>query len=84
MESLCEINVRSLLPTVSVPTLYFSVMRPNRASGRRSSTAAEIPNARFVPLASSNHILLADERAWKIFVQELGAFLDGKTLRIPH
>ena len=37
--------------------------------------AAEIPHARFVPLDTGNHILLADEPAWKVFLEELAAFL---------
>ena len=42
-------------------------------AGRR--LAAAIPNARFLPLEGSNHILRADEPAWSIFTKELGAFL---------
>jgi len=37
--------------------------------------AALVPNARFVPLESRNHILLADEPAWPRFVEEVRAFL---------
>lgn len=37
--------------------------------------ASLIPDARFVVLDSSNHILLADEPAWERFVSELGSFL---------
>jgi len=37
--------------------------------------AAEIPNARFVPLASANHLLLAEEPSWGKFLEELAAFL---------
>ena len=36
--------------------------------------AARIPDARFVLLESANHILLADEPAWRAFVSELRAF----------
>jgi pimeloyl-ACP methyl ester carboxylesterase len=76
MEACDKINVRALLPSVSVPTIVF------HSDGDRAVPpdegrilAAEIPNARFVPLSSANHLLLADEPAWGIFVQELGAFL---------
>jgi DNA-binding NarL/FixJ family response regulator len=34
-----------------------------------------IPNARFVPLNSKNHILLEDEPAWGRFLAELRTFL---------
>jgi pimeloyl-ACP methyl ester carboxylesterase/DNA-binding CsgD family transcriptional regulator len=37
--------------------------------------AALIPDARLVLLESANHILLADEPAWRYFVSELHAFL---------
>ena len=40
--------------------------------------ASLIPGARFVPLASRNHILLANEPAWPVFLREVDAFLgDG-------
>jgi len=71
-----EIDVRSLLPSVSVPTIVFQCDRDQIVPAQEGRIlAAEIPNARFVPLPSANHILLADEPAWNIFVQELGAFL---------
>ncbi len=41
--------------------------------GRR--VASEMPNARFLPLNSDNHVLLPDEPAWTEFVAELHAFL---------
>jgi pimeloyl-ACP methyl ester carboxylesterase len=34
-----------------------------------------IPNSRFVPLDSCNHILLEDEPAWPIFLSEVESFL---------
>jgi len=43
--------------------------------------AAEIPNTRFVPLSSANHLLLADEPAWRMFLEELGRFLQWQQ---PH
>jgi pimeloyl-ACP methyl ester carboxylesterase/DNA-binding CsgD family transcriptional regulator len=43
------------------------------SEGRRLATL--IPGARFVPLESRNHILLADEPAWEQFRAELDAFL---------
>jgi pimeloyl-ACP methyl ester carboxylesterase/DNA-binding winged helix-turn-helix (wHTH) protein len=76
MEVCDEINVRNLLPLVSTPTIVFQCDRDQIIPPQEGRIlAAEIPNARFVPLSSANHILLADEPAWAIFVQELGAFL---------
>ena len=37
--------------------------------------ASLIPGARFVPLASRNHLLRADEPAWEAFLAEVHAFL---------
>jgi len=37
--------------------------------------ASHIPDARLVPLESRNHILLEDEPAWPVFVEEVTAFL---------
>ena len=82
MEACDEISVRALLPSVSVPTIVFQCDGDRVVPGEEGRIlAAEIPNARFVPLASANHILLADEPAWKIFVQELGAFLGWQDAR---
>ena len=35
-----------------------------------------IPGARLVPLQSRNHILLADEPAWGVFIDEVEPFLE--------
>ena len=45
--------------------------------------AALIPNARLILLESPNHILLADEPAWKYFVSEMHAFLGTGPLTRP-
>jgi hypothetical protein len=37
--------------------------------------AAGIPGARFVPLPSRNHLVLDNEPAWQIILNELGEFL---------
>jgi pimeloyl-ACP methyl ester carboxylesterase len=85
MEACDKINVRALLPSVSVPTIVFH-SDGDRAvpSDEGRILAAEIPNARFVPLSSANHLLLADEPAWGIFVEELGAFLGWQGHRRSH
>ena len=71
-----EINVRPLLPKVSVPTIVFHSDRDRVAPPEEGRIlAAEIPGARFVPLPSGNHLLLAKEPAWKMFREELESFL---------
>ena len=38
--------------------------------------AADIPGARYVSLPSANHLVLEEEPAWRMFLEELGLFLD--------
>ena len=69
-------DVRDLLPGLSVPTLVLHARRDRMidfALGRE--LAARIPGARLVALDSDNHITLADEPAWSVFVDEVTAFL---------
>jgi pimeloyl-ACP methyl ester carboxylesterase/DNA-binding winged helix-turn-helix (wHTH) protein len=76
MEACDAINVRPLLRTLTVPTIVFHCDRDRAVPPEEGSIlAAEIPGARFVPLSSPNHLLLADEPAWRVFVDELGQFL---------
>jgi pimeloyl-ACP methyl ester carboxylesterase/DNA-binding CsgD family transcriptional regulator len=61
---------------VASPTLVVHAREDALApfsEGRMLATL--IPGARFVPLESPNHILLADEPAWQQFRAELHAFL---------
>ena len=63
LEACDEINVRGLLPSVSVTTIVFQCDDDRAPAEEGRILAAEIPNARFVPLPSANHILFADEPA---------------------
>ena len=73
-----DIDVTDLAPEVRCPAL---VLHPDRDArvpfdeGRL--LAGLIPGARFVPLASRNHILLEHEPAWKRWLEEVHAFLPG-------
>jgi pimeloyl-ACP methyl ester carboxylesterase len=61
---------------VSVPTLVMHARDEAVVpfdQGRR--LAAGIPGARFVPLASRNHLILEDEPAFPRFLEEMRAFL---------
>lgn len=40
--------------------------------------AAKIPGAKFIPLESSNHILLEGEPAWQRFLDEVQNFIDAR------
>jgi DNA-binding CsgD family transcriptional regulator len=71
-----DIDVTDLLAEVSVPTLIAHASEDAAvpfAEGRL--LAAGIPNARFLPLESRNHILLADEPAWPVFLAALREFV---------
>jgi DNA-binding winged helix-turn-helix (wHTH) protein/pimeloyl-ACP methyl ester carboxylesterase len=59
MEEFGRIDVRDVLSSVD--------------EGRR--LAAAIPGARFVPLPGQNHLMLSDEPAWPLFLEETGRFL---------
>jgi pimeloyl-ACP methyl ester carboxylesterase len=72
------LDVTSSAKAVAVPTLVL------HADGDRAVpfeqgrlVAGLIPDARFVPLHSTNHILLADEPAWPEFLAEVTDFAAG-------
>jgi pimeloyl-ACP methyl ester carboxylesterase/DNA-binding SARP family transcriptional activator len=75
-EAAGQLDVRELLPKVTVPTLVLhsrgDAMVPIEA-GRL--LASSIPNARFVALPGQNHIMLEDEPALARFFEELRDFL---------
>ena len=78
MRACDAINVRPLLPSISIPTIIFHCDRDRIAPPQEGRIlAAEIPGARFVPLTSANHLLLATEPAWQIFREELASFLNS-------
>jgi len=77
MERDGDIDVRPLLSQVRTPTLVIHgdhdhVVVPER--GRQ--LAAGIPGARYVSLPSANHLMLQEEPAWSLFLEELGLFLN--------
>jgi pimeloyl-ACP methyl ester carboxylesterase len=71
-----DTDVSALLGQVSVPTLVMHARDDARVpfdQGRR--LAAGIHGARFVSLASRNHLILEDEPAFPRFVEEITSFL---------
>jgi class 3 adenylate cyclase/pimeloyl-ACP methyl ester carboxylesterase len=71
-----DTDVSALLGQVSVPTLVMHARDDGRVpfdQGRQ--LAAGIPGARFVSLASRNHLILEDEPAFPRFVEEIRSFL---------
>lgn len=73
-----ELDITALAKQVACPALVLHADRDARVpfeEGRR--LASLIPGARFVPLASANHVLLEDEPAWRHWLEEVRAFLPG-------
>jgi ATP/maltotriose-dependent transcriptional regulator MalT len=71
-----EVDNRSLGPRVNCPTLVLHAREDGRVPFEEArSLAAIIPDARFVPLESRNHILVEGEPAWQQFAAELEDFL---------
>jgi pimeloyl-ACP methyl ester carboxylesterase len=76
MEALGALDVSDLLSKVTTPTLVLHARGDSGvpyAEGR--ALAAGIPDARFVTLDSSNHILLGHEPAFARFLEEVRGFL---------
>jgi DNA-binding winged helix-turn-helix (wHTH) protein/pimeloyl-ACP methyl ester carboxylesterase len=76
MEEFSRIDVRPLLPGIQAPAIVFhSEHEAGIPFNEGRLLAADIPGARFVPLPSRNHLVLAHEPAWPILLRELGDFL---------
>ncbi|MCT7374168.1 alpha/beta fold hydrolase [Chelativorans salis] len=71
-----DIDVSDLLPRIRAPAL---VMHANRdvviPFEHGKAMAAKIPGARFLALDSANHVLLAQEPAFAVFLEETRRFL---------
>jgi DNA-binding SARP family transcriptional activator/pimeloyl-ACP methyl ester carboxylesterase len=71
-----EIDVRHLLKDVRAPTLVLHARGDARVKFTEGQELASgIPDARFVPLESRNHVLLGNEPAWPVFLDEVRHFL---------
>jgi DNA-binding CsgD family transcriptional regulator/pimeloyl-ACP methyl ester carboxylesterase len=83
LRALVKSDMHDLLPQVRCPTLVFHPRRSNVPlsfeEGR--AVAALVPDARFVPIESRNHILLDTEPAWPQLVHEIDEFLSVTTDR---
>jgi pimeloyl-ACP methyl ester carboxylesterase len=75
-----ETDILDILPKVKSPTMVFHSRHDNVVPFEQGRlVAASIPNARFVPLESSNHVLLADEPAFALFMDCVTGFLADET-----
>lgn len=81
LDEFSYIDVRSQLAQIQTPTLVTHCRNDARIPfemGRE--IAANIPNARFVPLESRNHLILEQDKAWTRFISEVNAFIGGEEL----
>jgi pimeloyl-ACP methyl ester carboxylesterase/DNA-binding CsgD family transcriptional regulator len=78
------VDIVDEVPRIRVPTV---VLQPigDQTVGFDSGVelAALIPGARLVPLDSRNHILLADEPAWTVFIDEVRRFMAPDRREVP-
>jgi pimeloyl-ACP methyl ester carboxylesterase len=78
LDVFARIDVRDMLPQVRCPTLVVHARDDLRVPGSQArELAARIPDARLLVLGSRNHILTADEPAWRVFLAEATEFLAG-------
>jgi pimeloyl-ACP methyl ester carboxylesterase len=80
-----QIDVTDAAAALSCPTLVLHARGDARVpfdEGRR--LAALIPDARFVPLESRNHVLLQSEPAFRRCFDEIHAFLDANDPQPRH
>jgi pimeloyl-ACP methyl ester carboxylesterase len=76
LRSLEDVNVVDYLPGITAPTLVLHCRGDASVPFEQGRLiASRIPNARFVPLASTNHVLLPRDPAWSVFVSEVRKFL---------
>lgn len=71
---------------VRAPTLIFHGTEETGVPMEEAEYAAtRIPGARVVPLPTNNHVLMPDEPAWPMFLEELERFVQGTDLaHIPR
>jgi pimeloyl-ACP methyl ester carboxylesterase/DNA-binding CsgD family transcriptional regulator len=80
LRSFWQLDVDNSVPLVRCPTLVLhargDAVIPFE-EGRRIATL--IPDARFLPLASRNHVLLDSEPGWGVFAEALAEFVPATT-----
>ena len=79
-----EIDVREFAPCIQAPALVLHARNDATVPFEEGRLlAALIPEARFVPLESENHVLLEDEPAWGRVLAEVHAFLGSMSKGEP-
>ena len=78
LEQFARIDVRDQAGQVQCPTLILHSRDDHRVPMRYGEElAALIPESHLVALSSNNHLLTANEPAWRVFCDEVEAFLAG-------
>jgi pimeloyl-ACP methyl ester carboxylesterase len=76
LEQFATIDVREQARGVGCPTLILHSREDHRVPMHAGQElAALVPESRLVALDSKNHLLTADEPAWRVFRDEVAAFL---------
>jgi pimeloyl-ACP methyl ester carboxylesterase len=71
-----ETDIRDILSKVNSPTMVFHSRNDSVVPFEQGRlVAASIPNAKFIPLESGNHVLLAHEPAFSTFMDCVKEFL---------
>jgi pimeloyl-ACP methyl ester carboxylesterase/DNA-binding CsgD family transcriptional regulator len=84
MHEFAHIDVRALLSQVRCPALVLHSRRDVRQPMEEGRLlAAGIEGARFVPIDSGNHLLLADEAGWPLWLDEVRRFQRGLQHAVP-
>jgi pimeloyl-ACP methyl ester carboxylesterase/DNA-binding CsgD family transcriptional regulator len=72
-----QVDIEDELSRITAPTLVLQAIGDRSTSFDNAVTvSSRIRGARLVPLQSRNHILLADEPAWDVFMGEVSTFLE--------
>ncbi len=80
-----SVDVSDLAPQVNAPTLILHGRHDALTPIEQSQELARlIPNTRFVPLDSKNHILLEHEPAWPQFLDEVHQFIQSQMAEAVH
>jgi DNA-binding SARP family transcriptional activator/pimeloyl-ACP methyl ester carboxylesterase len=71
-----DMDVTETAKRVQAPSMVLHARDDRRAPFQQGRLFASLlPDCRFVALDSSNHILLAEEPAWQVFLREVDSFL---------
>ncbi|HEV8669566.1 MAG TPA: alpha/beta fold hydrolase [Candidatus Limnocylindria bacterium] len=72
-----QVDIHGELHRITAPTIVLQAIGDRATTFDNALTvSSRIRDARLVSLESRNHILLADEPAWRVFIDEVSAFLE--------